>query len=100
MARMTQALIDRVLDIGGTYYLPYRPHASLAQLSRGYPRAAAFAARKRAVDPDLLFRNQLVGRLLRQALRREEHCGKTAADCARLHGDPAGGGVAELHSRA
>jgi FAD/FMN-containing dehydrogenase len=59
MARMTHALIDRVLDIGGTYYLPYRPHASLAQLSRGYPRAAAFAARKRAADPELLFRNQL-----------------------------------------
>jgi len=59
MARMTQALIERVLDIGGTYYLPYRPHASLAQLSRGYPRAAEFAARKRAADPDLLFRNQL-----------------------------------------
>lgn len=59
MARMTQALIERVLDIGGTYYLPYRPHASLAQLSRGYPGAAAFAARKRAADPGLLFRNQL-----------------------------------------
>jgi len=59
MARMTHALIDRVLDIGGTYYLPYRPHASLAQLSRGYPRAAAFAAMKRSVDPGLLFRNQL-----------------------------------------
>lgn len=59
MARMTQALIDRVLDIGGTYYLPYRPHASLAQLSRAYPRAAAFAAAKRAADPGLLFRNQL-----------------------------------------
>jgi FAD/FMN-containing dehydrogenase len=59
MARMTEALIGRVLDIGGTYYLPYRPHASLAQLSRGYPRAAAFVAAKRAADPDLLFRNQL-----------------------------------------
>jgi len=59
MQRMTQALIDRVLDLGGTYYLPYRPHATLAQLSRGYPRAAAFAANKRAADPELLFRNQL-----------------------------------------
>jgi len=59
MARMTRALIDRVLDIGGTYYLPYRPHASMAQLTRGYPHAAAFAAAKRAADPDLLFRNQL-----------------------------------------
>jgi FAD/FMN-containing dehydrogenase len=59
MARMTSALIDRVLDLGGTYYLPYRPHASLAQLSRGYPRASAFAAAKRTADPDLLFRNAL-----------------------------------------
>ncbi len=59
MARMTHALIERVLAIGGTYYLPYRPHASLAQLSRGYPRAAAFAARKRELDPNLLFRNHI-----------------------------------------
>jgi FAD/FMN-containing dehydrogenase len=59
MARMTRALIERVLDIGGTYYLPYRPHASLDQLKRGYPHAAEFAARKRELDPGLLFRNQL-----------------------------------------
>jgi FAD/FMN-containing dehydrogenase len=59
MARMTHTLIERVLDLGGTYYLPYRPHASLDQLTRGYPRAAEFAARKRAIDRDLLFRNQL-----------------------------------------
>jgi FAD/FMN-containing dehydrogenase len=58
MARMTHALIERVLDLGGTYYLPYRPHASLDQLTRGYPRAAEFAARKRDIDRDLLFRNQ------------------------------------------
>src|SRR5687768_10429373 len=59
MARMTHALIDRVLAIGGTYYLPYRPHASLDQLSRCYPAAAAFAARKREIDRGLLFRNHL-----------------------------------------
>jgi FAD/FMN-containing dehydrogenase len=59
MARMTRALIDRVIEIGGTYYLPYRPHASLDQLTRGYPRAREFAARKRELDRDLIFRNQL-----------------------------------------
>ena len=59
MAKMTHALIDRVLDLGGTYYLPYRPHASMDQLTRGYPRAQAFAATKRALDPELLFRNAL-----------------------------------------
>ena len=59
MARMTRDLIERVLAIGGTYYLPYRLHATLDQLTRGYPRAAAFVARKREVDRDLVFRNHL-----------------------------------------
>jgi FAD/FMN-containing dehydrogenase len=59
MARMTRALIERVLAIGGTYYLPYRPHAALDQLIRGYPRSPAFSARKREVDGGLLFRNHL-----------------------------------------
>jgi len=59
MARMTRALIGRVIDAGGSYYLPYRPHASLDQVARAYPRAAEFAAAKRAMDPDLVFRNRL-----------------------------------------
>lgn len=59
MARMTAELIDRVLDIGGTYYLPYRPHATLDQFIRAYPQAAAFAALKRALDPGLILRNAL-----------------------------------------
>ena len=59
MARMTRALVDGIIDIGGSYYLPYRPHPTLAQLTRTYPRAAAFAAAKRAMDPDLIFRNNL-----------------------------------------
>lgn len=56
-ARMTRDLIDRVLDLGGTYYLPYRPHATRAQFLRSYPRAAEFVARKIELDPDRLFRN-------------------------------------------
>jgi FAD/FMN-containing dehydrogenase len=57
MARMTSALIERVLAIGGTYYLPYRPHATVDQFKRGYARHAEFAALKRRYDPELLFRN-------------------------------------------
>ncbi len=59
MARMTSNLIERVLAIGGTYYLPYRPHASLDQFKRGYLRHSEFAAKKRLVDPSLTFRNGL-----------------------------------------
>ncbi|MGJ8627996.1 MAG: FAD-binding oxidoreductase [Sulfitobacter sp.] len=59
MARMTRDLVEGIIDIGGAYYLPYRPHPTVAQLERAYPRAAAFAAAKRALDPDILFRNNL-----------------------------------------
>jgi hypothetical protein len=59
MARMTSALIERVLAIGGTYYLPYRPHASVDQFRRAYPRHPEFIAKKKSVDPTLAFRNGL-----------------------------------------
>ncbi|MEL7405023.1 MAG: FAD-binding protein [Pseudomonadota bacterium] len=59
MLRMTQALIDGVIQLGGTYYLPYRPHANVRQMAQAYPRAAEFAAAKRALDPDLTFGNNL-----------------------------------------
>lgn len=66
MARMTRELIDGVIAIGGTYYLPYRPHATVEQMRRGYPRAQAFAAAKRALDPELVFRNHLWDQYLSQ----------------------------------
>lgn len=59
MARMTEELIDRVLALGGTYYLPYRLHARQDQIERGYPGLRPFAAKKRAMDPRNLFRNAL-----------------------------------------
>ncbi len=59
MARMTRNLIDGITGIGGTYYLPYRLHASRAQFTNAYPRAAEFAAAKRLIDPSLTFRNGL-----------------------------------------
>ena len=57
MARMTRALVEGVLGLGGSYYLPYRPHPTAEQLVRAYPRAPEFAAMKRNLDPDLVFRN-------------------------------------------
>ena len=59
MARMTRQLIDGIAAISGSYYLPYRPHATVAQFARVYPRAAEFAAAKRALDPSLTLRNAL-----------------------------------------
>lgn len=58
MARMTQALIDGTLALGGSYYLPYRPHARAEQFLAAYPRAPEFASAKRKLDPGLVLRNQ------------------------------------------
>ncbi len=59
MARMTRDLIDRIAAIDGAYYLPYRPHATVEQLSQTYEHAARFSRAKRDLDPDLVLRNNL-----------------------------------------
>lgn len=59
MARLTRAMIDGIVAIGGSYYLPYRPHATVEQFRRAYPRAGDFAAFKRQIDPGLVLRNGL-----------------------------------------
>jgi len=59
MQRMTQQLIEQVLDIGGTYYLPYRPHATIEQFTRAYPNCAKFANAKNNYDQKLVLRNNL-----------------------------------------
>jgi FAD/FMN-containing dehydrogenase len=59
MKRMTREMIEAVLAIGGSYYLPYRLHATPDQFARCYPRAPDLVALKRRVDPGLRFRNAL-----------------------------------------
>jgi FAD/FMN-containing dehydrogenase len=59
MMQMTEALIDRVIAIGGTFYLPYRLHARRDQVEKAYPATADFIAAKRRYDPGLLFRNAM-----------------------------------------
>lgn len=57
MRAMTEWLIDVALELGGSFYLPYRLHARADQRERAYSRLTEFAARKRQYDPSLLFRN-------------------------------------------
>lgn len=59
MQRMTQALVEAVIGIDGAYYLPYRQHPTLDQFNRCYARSGDFAAQKRALDPNLVLRNNL-----------------------------------------
>jgi FAD/FMN-containing dehydrogenase len=58
MEKMTQELIKAAIECGGRYYLPYRLHATKAQLLEAYPQASAFFEFKRTYDPDELFQNQ------------------------------------------
>lgn len=64
MRALTEALIERALALGGTYYLPYRLHARRDQFQRSYPRWAEFAEAKRRHDPRTLFRHGLWDRYL------------------------------------
>jgi FAD/FMN-containing dehydrogenase len=55
----TRELVEHVLSLGGSYYLPYQPHATPAQFASAYPRSGEFFALKRRLDPNNKFRNAL-----------------------------------------
>ncbi|HEV8695429.1 MAG TPA: FAD-binding protein [Lysobacter sp.] len=59
VAVWTRELIDAAIACGGTYYLPYQPHATPEQFHRAYPRASELFALKRRLDPDFRWRNVL-----------------------------------------
>jgi FAD/FMN-containing dehydrogenase len=59
VAVWTRELIDAVLEVGGTYYLPYQPHATPEQFHRAYPRAKELFALKKKLDPEYKLRNTL-----------------------------------------
>lgn len=60
----TREMIDAVLAVDGTYYLPYQPVASDAQFHKAYPRANEYFALKKRLDPSYKFRNKLWDRYL------------------------------------
>jgi hypothetical protein len=59
MIETTERLIDRVIALGGAFYLPYRLHARRDQVAAAYPKVIQFVECKRSYDPKLLFRNAL-----------------------------------------
>lgn len=62
MAACTRALVDVSLDLGGTYYLPYRLHPTVDQFQRAYASHGEFFAAKRRHDPKELFQNGFYAR--------------------------------------
>ena len=72
MARMTRNLIDRVAELGGAYYLPYRLHATEAQMRSVYPRLEEFVDRKLIADPRRLFRNAMWDRYMDPSVKSQD----------------------------
>lgn len=57
VAVWTRELIDVVISLNGSYYLPYQPHATADQFHRAYPNAKKLFELKQQLDPDYKFRN-------------------------------------------
>lgn len=60
VGKWTRELIDAVLAVNGTYYLPYQLHATQEQFDKAYPRAKELFALKKKYDPAYKFRNKLL----------------------------------------
>lgn len=56
----TVAMTDAILSEEGTWYLPYQPHASVAQFNQGYPNANKYFEVKNQVDSLQRFNNKLL----------------------------------------
>lgn len=59
VAAWSREMADAAISEGGAWYLPYQPHATLAQFLKAYPRAPEYFALKAKLDPSYKFRNKL-----------------------------------------
>jgi decaprenylphospho-beta-D-ribofuranose 2-oxidase len=57
--KWSSKLIDKALELSGTYYLPYQLLATKEQFKKSYPRFDEFVALKKKHDPQGLFSNSL-----------------------------------------
>lgn len=59
VGKWTRQMIDEVLSVGGTYYLPYQLHATKEQLQKAYPQLDDYFVIKKRYDPTTKFTNAL-----------------------------------------
>ncbi|KAL9656888.1 hypothetical protein ABK040_006980, partial [Willaertia magna] len=50
-------LVTKAIELGGTFYLPYRHHYSVGELIKAYPEFSGFVSAKKAYDPNGTFTN-------------------------------------------
>ena len=57
LGKIHDQFVDITLELGGTFYLPYRRNYSHEKLSKAYPMIAEFAELKEQYDPSAMFQN-------------------------------------------
>lgn len=60
MKAFTQKLIAQALQLGGTFYLPYRPHFDRAMLFAAYPSLPLWFETKMKFDPASIFESDFI----------------------------------------
>lgn len=58
--KWTVEMTDSILSVGGRWYLPYQPHASIEQFQKGYINSEKYFEIKKRYDPNYRFRNKLI----------------------------------------
>ena len=70
----TVEMTDAILSENGTWYLPYQPHATIAQFEKGYPNANKYFEVKNRLDSSHRFINKLIDKYdpyLNQTVEKE-----------------------------
>lgn len=87
VAVWTRELIDAVVEVGGTYYLPYQPHATPEQFHKAYPRARELFALKDRIDPAFRFRNVLWDKYYQPEARSSSAKEQAMGEFHQVYGD-------------
>jgi len=68
----TNEMTEAILNVNGSWYLPYQPHASISQFKKGYPNAEKYFNLKAKLDTANRFNNQLLDKYNPYTLKQIE----------------------------
>ena len=90
-------MTDAILSVGGTWYLPYQPHATIEQFKKGYPGYEKYFAVKNKLDPNHRLTNHLLDKynpVVKEDISHKRNEGNLSA-----RGDQREGGVVSVDAR-
>ncbi len=72
VAKWTREMIDEILTVEGSYYLPYQEHATYEQFTRAYKNYESFFKLKQKYDPQYRFTNTLWDKYYQEYLEKNK----------------------------